>query len=343
MKIVCVEEHTVDLEMQSAALPLLRTEAPYLAAISLEESEPRSPHRAARVAMKEAVGLGLDLGEGRIKEMDAAGIQMQIVSSGTPAQFVPKEQAVAMTRALNNRLAAASAKNPSRLGGFAVLPWQDPQAAADELTRAVSELGLKGALILGRPGSAFLDHPQYLPVLQRFHALRVPLYLHPYVPVPQVQKIYYDDLLTPEVSARLSIAGWGWHNEAGVHLLRLLLSGVFERLPDLQIICGHWGEMVPFFLERLDSSISKKTTGFSRTIPEIYKDHVWVTPSGLFSLPHFQFIQSVVGVDRILWSTDYPYFRMDSAREFLLNLPVSEADKEKIAFRNAERLFRIKV
>lgn len=341
MKIICVEEHTFDMEIQNAARPLLQEEAPYIAFQSLRESVPRNPHRPVRVAIRDAVPLGLDLGEARIKEMDAQGIQMHIVSYSMPAQLVPMDQAIPMIRTANDRLAAASAQNPDRLGGFAVLPWQDPQAAADELTRAVNELGLKGALIIGRPGKNFLDDPRYMPVLRKFQELQVPIYLHPFNPVPQVYEHYFDGL-PPEISAELALGGWGWHHEAGIHVLRLLLSGIFEKLPGLQIISGHWGEMVPFFLERLDFVITQEITGFSRSISDIYRSNVWVTPSGMFDLPHFEFIHKVIGADRIIWSTDFPYLTMDGAREFLMALPISEMDKEKIAYRNAEKLLRLR-
>jgi len=155
-----------------------------------------------------------------------------------------------------------------------------------------------------------------------------------------VQKAYYGGL-SPEISAQLSLAGWGWHHEAGVHILRLILSGAFERFPDLQVISGHWGEMVPFFLQRLDDAIPQKVSGLSRTITETYKSHVWVTPSGLYDLPHFEFVRTVVGVDRIIWSTDYPYNTMDGTRQFIENLPIDDSDKEKIAHGNAEALLRI--
>ncbi len=340
MKIICIEEHAVDSEMGKAAQPALQKEAPYMAfsCTSNEACRPRNPHRPTLLTLKEATTLATDLGEGRIKAMDAEGIQMQVVSYGTPAQLAPKDQAVSLTQTANNRLAEAIAANPERLSGFGVLPWQDPRAAADELARSVNELGLKGALIVGRPGDTFLDDPRYTPVLQKLHELKIPLYVHPFHAVPEVQQAYYSGF-SPEVTAQFSLAGWGWHHEAGIHVLRLLLSGAFEKFPDLQLISGHWGEMVPFYLQRLDEVIPPKVSDLSRSISESYKSNVWVTPSGMFDLPHFEFIYKVIGPDRIMWSADYPYFTIDGTREFLENLPISEVDKEKIAHRNAEKLF----
>jgi len=139
----------------------------------------------------------------------------------------------------------------------------------------------------------------------------------------------------------IQLTGWGWHHEAGVHVLRLILSGAFEKYPGLQVISGHWGEMVPFYLHRLDDMLPPSVTGLSRTITETYLNHVWVTPSGLFDLPHFQFIYTVIGADRIIWSVDYPYLTLDGTREFLGTLPVSEQDLEKITHLNAEKLFTL--
>jgi predicted TIM-barrel fold metal-dependent hydrolase len=137
------------------------------------------------------------------------------------------------------------------------------------------------------------------------------------------------------------VVGWGWHNEAGIHVLRLILSGAFEKFPDLQVISGHWGEMAPFYLERLDDVIPPEATGLSGTISDIYRRHVWVTPSGMFGLPHFEFMHQVIGADRIIWSVDYPFLTLDGTPEFIEKLPVSQDDKEKIAYPNAEKLFSV--
>jgi uncharacterized protein len=338
MKIVCIEEHAVDLELAKVTGPVLMKEAPYMAFSCTENVvQPYNPHRPMHRTLQEANTLAADLGEGRIKAMDAEGVQMQVVSYGTPAQLAPRDQAVSLTQEANNRLAKAITSNPGRLSGFAVLPWQDPKAAAGELARSVNELGLKGALIVGRPGDTFLDDPRYLPVFQKLHDLKAPLYVHPFYAMPVVQKAYYSGF-SPEVTAQFSLAGWGWHHEAGIQVLRLLLSGIFEKFPGLKLISGHWGEMVPFFLERLDDTIPPKVSGLSRSISETYKSNVWVTPSGMFDLAHFEFIYKIMGPDRIMWSVDYPYVTMDGTREFLENLPIGEFDKEKIAHRNAESL-----
>lgn len=222
------------------------------------------------------------------------------------------------------------------------MPLSDPQAAAAELERAVKTLGFKGALIIGRPDkeAVFLDAPQYMPVLAKAGELRVPLYLHPGFPCREVQSVYYGGF-NPVVTARLSSYGWGWHNEAGIQVLRLIISGAFDTVPGLTVIAGHWGEMVPFFLDRLNASLPKEITGLKRTITETFKDQVYVTPSGMFTLPHFKFILDVLGADRILYSVDYPYLPNGGARKFLETAPISQAEKEQIAHGNARRLLRL--
>ncbi|WP_245213896.1 amidohydrolase family protein [Rhodoferax sp. AJA081-3] len=277
------------------------------------------------------------MGSSRVADMDTAGITMQVLSHGGYPQLLPAAHAIDLTRAANDKLAQAAQANPTRFAGFATLPWQAPEAAARELERAVNELGLKGALINGRPGDTFLDDARYAPILAAFDTLKVPLYVHPGLPLSAVQAPYYGGF-ERELGARLAMFAWGWHNEAGIQVVRMLLAGVFDRYPRLQVISGHWGEMVPFFLQRLEDSIPLEASGLQRPIVQTYREHVYVSPSGMLTLPHFQFIYSLMGADRILYSIDYPYQSLDGARAFIERLPVSRADKALIAHGNAERL-----
>lgn len=343
MKIICVEEHTSDPDLLKAGQPKQEADAKYFTEVgsyfkgSLDDGDDQRPKT---VDFQTSAKLLTDRNGGRLATMDEHGIDMQILSYSNPSQNAPPDVQVQLTRQANDRLAEAVRANPSRFRGFACLPWTHPAAAAEELERAVKELGFVGALLLGRPGDTFLDDPRYDSVLAKLAELRVPLYLHPGYPLPQVQQPYYGGLGT-QVTARLSLFGWGWHNEAGVHLLRLLLSKKFDQFPDLQVISGHWGEMVPFYLDRLDDSIPQAVSGLSRSITETFKQHVYVTPSGMMSLPQFEFIHKVVGADRILYSVDYPFLTLAGARRFLETVPVSQGDKEKIAHGNAELLFRM--
>ena len=270
--------------------------------------------------------------------MDRHGIDMQVLSYSNPTQLAPAGEAVELARTANDRLARAMRANPTRFGGFCTLPWQHPRDAADELDRAVNELGFVGTLLVGSPGDTFLDDPRYEPVLAKLDELKVPIYGHPGTPMPQVQSTYYGGL-GAVISARLSAFGWGWHNEAGIQVIRMILSGLFEKFPNLQVISGHWGEMVPFYLQRMEDMMPVDATSLSRTITDTYKAHVWVTPSGMLNAPHFEFIRMVLGTDRIIYSVDYPYLSNTGSREFLENLPIGEDEKERIAYRNAEALF----
>ncbi len=340
MRIIVVEEHAFDAGLAKATEKPQAAEAGYLKELGKDTGEeaPSSTGRPAIRSFRDFTGLAFDMGDGRIAEMDAHDIDMQVLSYSNPTQLAPAGEALDLARAANDRLAAAVRAHPGRFAGLATLPWQDPRAAAAELERAVKELGLKGTLIIGRPGGTFLDDKRYRPVLEMLNTLRVPLYVHPGLPLTQVQQPYYGGL-KEAVTARLSLFGWGWHAEAGVHVVRMILSGTFDRFPGLQVISGHWGEMVPFYLQRMDDAMSRQVTGLSRSITDTYRSQVFVTPSGMLTLPHFAFIHEVLGADRIIHSVDYPYLTNTGARGFIERLPIGKDDKERIAHGNAEALF----
>ena len=340
MKLICVEEHVLDPAIGGATQALVSAQAPYLPDWGSRVVDGRhvmDPSRPHVIAPSESARKALEMGAPRLADMDEARISMQVLSYGGFPQLLPAAQAIDLNRAANDRLARAAQAHPTRFAGFATLPWQAPEAAARELERAVKELGLKGALINGRPGDTFLDDGRYAPILAAFDELNVPLYVHPGLPLPAVQAPYYGGF-ERELGARLAMFAWGWHNEAGIQVVRMLLAGVFDRYPRLQVISGHWGEMVPFFLQRLEDSIPQEASGLKRPIVQTYREHVLVSPSGMLTLPHFQFIHTLMGAERILYSIDYPYQSLDGARAFIERLPVSDADKALIAYGNAERL-----
>ncbi len=345
MKIICVEEHTIDQDLLKAGQTKQQSEAAYFKEVGISfpgKLKDGDDKRPMALDFEITAKLAAEMGTGRIEEMDKHGIDMQILSCSNPPQDTPADQEILLTQNANDKLSKAVRANPSRFGAFASLPWQHPEAAAQELERAVKELGFVGAMLLGRPDQVFLDDPRFEPILDKLNELRVPIYLHPGYPLQQVQQPYYSGL-DKHVTARLSLFAWGWHNEAGVQLLRVLLSKKFDQFPYLQVISGHWGEMVPFYLQRLDDMLPQDVTGLSRSITDTFKEHVYVTPSGMMNLPHFEFIHKVVGANRILYSIDYPYLNLAGARRFLETLPGSEEDKENIAHRNAEALFRLSV
>jgi predicted TIM-barrel fold metal-dependent hydrolase len=279
-----------------------------------------------------------DLGEGRLASMDASGIDLQVISHTTPGvQHLDGATAVPLAREANDMLAAAVREHPDRFAGFATLPTSDPAAAADELSRAVGELGFLGAMVNGHTGGRFLDDIDFAPLLEGFERLDVPLYLHPTEPVPAVRETYYEGF-EPTVTWFLSAAAWGWHSETALHVLRMVLGGVFDRHPGLRVIVGHMGEMLPFMLQRIDDNLPPRVTGLDRLPSEYILDHVVITSSGLFSVPPLRCALDVFGLERVLFSIDWPYAPNEEGRRLLDEAPLSGDDLELFAHGNAERV-----
>ncbi|HEX9412720.1 MAG TPA: amidohydrolase family protein [Ktedonobacterales bacterium] len=282
-----------------------------------------------------------DLETLRLQDMDASGIDLQVISDiGTSLAPRPGDEGVQLTRESNDQVAAACAAHPDRFAAFATLPMTEPGAAVDELERAVHSLGLKGAMIFGTTDGRFLDDPAFLPVLERAAALSVPIYLHPTTPPAPVREAYYSGL-DPAVGFVLSTSGWGWHSEVGIHALRLILAGVFDRLPTLQIIIGHMGEMIPFMLARIDDTLTPLAKQLQRPVPDYFLRNFHITTSGFFTDPPLLLAMQVMGADRIMFSVDYPFSTNEQGRAFLDHASLSPADKEKISHLNAERLLRL--
>lgn len=283
-----------------------------------------------------------DVDEGRIAAMDAAGIDMQVLSLTSPGvEQLDAGDALALARSANDNVAAAVHRHPDRFAGFAALPTAAPDAAAAELERTVKEYGFKGALINGHTRGRYLDDSFFWPILERAEALQVPLYLHPTPPPQAVSEVYYKGNYAAEVTALLTTAAWGWHIETALHVIRLILSGAFDRYPRLQLVIGHLGETLPFMIPRLDLGLPPPVTKLARPVSAYLRENIHYTFSGFNYLPAFLDLLLQVGVDRIMFSADHPYAAMAQARAFLDQLPVSPADKERIAHGNAERLLRI--
>ncbi|MGX2951344.1 amidohydrolase family protein [Ursidibacter sp. B-7004-1] len=341
LKIIAVEEHIQSPVLARASMPAILQQAPYLTDWGKDVVDKVTDlSRPQVIASDLSLGKLFEIGQNRLNEMNEYGIDMQMLSYAGIPQAIDGKESLHIIQTANNHLAEMVKSNPNRFGGFATLPWHDVGAATDELERCVNELGLKAVLINGRPSMDFLDHERYLPILQRLSELEIPLFLHPGLPFHHIQQTYYQGF-NREVSARFSMFGWGWHNECGIQLIRLILAGIFDKCPKLQVISGHWGELVPYYLQRLDDSIPQEATGLSRTISQTYREHIYVTPSGMLSLPHLEFIRAFMGSERILFSVDYPYLSLNGARKWLEDLPISQQEKENIAFRNAERLFKL--
>jgi predicted TIM-barrel fold metal-dependent hydrolase len=282
-----------------------------------------------------------DLGTGRLADMDATGISMQVLSHTGPAtQTLDAASAVPLAREANDALAQAVAAHPDRFAGFATLPTPDPRAAASELERAVTTLGFKGALINGHTHGRFLDDRAFWPILETAEGLGVPIYLHPTEPVAAVRDAYYAGF-DPAVSQLLATSGWGWHIETGLHALRLILAGVFDRFPRLQFIIGHMGEAVPFMLARTNTVLNQSVTRLPRSVEDYFLAHFHVTNSGFFTNPPLLCTLPVVGIDRMLFAVDYPFSTNEEGIGFLDTAPLSQEDRERIAHGNAERLLRL--
>ncbi len=326
MRIVALEEH--------CTFPALtaRIGAEHIRARGLTPGGLQPPIVARREQLQ-------DLGANRLADMDAAGISMQVLSvAQAGADLVPGEDGAALARDINDALARTVADHPERYAAFTHLPSSAPELAADELERCVTQHKFLGGMVNGTTGGLFLDDAKFEPLLARFERLGVPLYIHPAPPPPAVREVYYDRL-PGHSSLLLSIAGWGWHSETAIHVLRLVLSGTLDRHPGLKLIIGHMGEGLPAMFARCDQVFADEARDrLSRTVTQTITDQVWVTTSGFFSLPPLMALLMTFGADRVLFSVDYPFSPNLRGTEFLHGLPIPESDKMKLAHGNADRL-----
>lgn len=283
----------------------------------------------------------VDVGDARIADMDAAGIDMQVLSPNAPSvQVLEPALAVEVARRTNDRLAEIVAAHPDRFAGFATVPTPDPAGAVVELERSIKELGLKGAIVHGHSRGHFLDDKRFWPVLECAEDLGVPIYLHP-APPPEAVMIAYFSGLDEEVGRALSTSAWGWHVETGMHALRLVVAGVFDRFPRLQIMLGHMGENIPFSLARADSTLGRVTRHLERPVADYFHENFYITTSGYITFPPLLCALLVFGADRLMFSVDFPFADNKSATEFLAAAPISPPDRHKIAHGNVERLLHL--
>ena len=283
----------------------------------------------------------LDCSAGRIADMDAAGIDVQVLSlAGAGLDLLDREVASYVARATNDTLHAIMDEYPGRFEAFSTLNLQEPEKAATEFVRCVQTLGFKGAMVHGTTRGSFLDDPRFTPIFEAAQHLDVPIYLHPAPPPPAVKQAYFSGL-PGEVGSLLSTAGWGWHVETGMHCLRLMVAGVFDRFPKLKIIIGHMGEDLPYSIARADSVLSRNSHRLQRTISEYFCENFWITTSGYFTRPPLQCAIDVVGIDRVLFSIDYPFSPNEVGRTFLDSLELSPEDMAKLTHANAEKLLKI--
>ncbi len=306
-----------------------------------EQSLPPGAHRGSdreKILGFDVVAELLDLGASRIAAMDAAGIDLQVISHNQPGcQALDAGAAVPLAREVNDFLFEAVKRHPNRFAGLAALPTADPAASVKELDRAVTTLGFKGAMINGHTKGSFLDDKKYWPIFECAQALGVPIYLHPSVPHPAVTKAYFDGY--PE----LALAAWGFGIDTGAHFLRLVFAGVFDAFPKLTFILGHLGEGLPFMLHRINDQtrLAAGRRGLKRSPAQYLTENLVVTLSGNFSGPAFLCTVQAMGIDNVLFSVDWPYESNTGAVEFLKRQPLSAEDLAKVAHRNAERVLRL--
>ena len=289
----------------------------------------------------------------RIRLMDAAGIDLQVLSHVQPGiQILPDaeaELATDVSREVNDWLAEVIAVHPNRFAGFAMLPTQSSTDAADELQRAVRDLGFVGALVNGHTNGRYLDEPAFDVLLDRAESLGVPIYIHPTDPPPAVSDVYYapfDSALAPT---------WGWPVETGTHLLRLICAGVFDRHPNLKIIVGHMGELLPYCFTRLNLGMTmagwlatpgQRNQGARHAVMRnnvgyYLRKNVFITSSGVFDVPVFDCARAMLGLNNLMFSVDYPFQDNFAAMEFLERCDLRPDDKERFAHATAESLLRL--
>jgi len=281
----------------------------------------------------------LDIGSGRIEHMDEHGIDMQILSITAPGvQVLDASTATRLAAASNDRLIEAIASFPARLAGLAAIAPQSPARAAAELARVASSPGIKGAIVNSHTRGEYLDSPKYAPILEAAQALALPLYLHPREPSPAMVRPYLD--------YGLYFAGWGFAAEAGLHAMRLIMSGTFDRFPKLTIVLGHMGEAIPFWLQRIDNRYQLQmrigaAPKLNRLPSEYFRDNFVITTSGVCSPAALELSLKVLGAESILFAADYPYESVAEAVEFMDGVDIDEGDRERIYWRNAVRVFHL--
>jgi len=317
--VIALEEHFMDAEVKAKLAPA-------------DAGLGAPPHIAGRLA---------DLGALRLKEMDEGGIDIQVLSPGAPSvQKMDPESAVTIARRANDRLNEACRAHPKRFAAFTILPTPAPKAAADELERTVTKYGFKGAMIHGLTVGVFHDDKRFWPIYERAQALEVPIYIHPSYPHPAVIEAYYKEYLAdwPVIAS----AGWGFTVETATQGIRMVLSGMFDAYPKLQIILGHLGEGLPFSLWRINQAFQRRgNKAADKSFRDVFREHFHVTTSGNFSDTALQCCIAELGIDRVMFSVDYPFVENPPGVAWIAALALDAADKEKILSGNAKRLMRM--
>lgn len=298
----------------------------------------RSEHPQPRSVIEKISSLG----DSRLQDMDDTGVDKQVLALTAPGTQVLDVQTAKWAAELtNDRLAEAVAAHPDRYAALAAVGLEDSSSAIAELDRAVNTLGLKGLIVNSHVKGRYLDHPDFFPILESAADLDVPVYLHP--------QTLPGDVIKPWQEAGLDGAVWGFAAETGLHLLRMITSGLFDRLPNLRVVCGHLGEGLPFFMSRIDHMHAKQVASgrydsikpLNQRPSEYLKSHIWLTTSGMAWEPAISFTRQVVGADRVMYAMDYPYQFVAQEVADQDALPYSDEEKADFFQGIAERVFKL--
>lgn len=283
----------------------------------------------------------LDVGEIRLKDMDENGVAFQVVSHAPGAGDLPLRSC----QQANDQLRDYITEHPSRLAGFAVLPMSSPKDAALELRRSIQELGFVGALVDNHVNGKHYDATEYWTIFATAQELNVPIYLHPNYPALS-QKNLYQGNYTLGAENGLGSSAFGWHSDCGLHILKLFAAGLFDEYPSLKIIIGHFGEMLPFMLERIEA-LCHRWGKRERSFQDVWNTNIWITTSGVWSLAPLACILRNTRMDRILYSVDYPFQKSEVGLKWMQDLQqsglVTQSELEQVAYRNAEQLLGLKI
>ncbi len=281
----------------------------------------------------------LDIGAGRIAHMDSIGVDMHVLSLTSPGvQVFEASLATRLAAASNDALAAAVQAHPTRFAGLAAVAPQDPPVAAREIERAARALGLNGLIINSHTMGEYLDAPRYRPIFEAAQAFDMPIYLHPREPAPS--------MVSPFLDYGLYFAGWGFAAETGLHAMRLIMSGLFDRFPKLRMVLGHMGEGIPFWLQRIDNRyLLEVKIGAVDELPKLpsqyFLDNFVITTAGVTSMPALRLCLDVLGAERILFAADFPYEDDAEAVRFMDGADVTGDERKQIYETNACRVFKL--
>ena len=335
MRVITIEEHYADKRINDAVAKY--GSSTNLADFSKEVRDAYNSMRFTGEYLTDSDRLRLDF-------MRKQKVDVQVLSYTNPVpDTVPKAEAVRICKQANDILAGIVEKHPDRFSAFATLPMADPEEAAKELERCVKELGFVGALITGPWQGKFYDDPMFFPIFKKAAELDVPISWHPEFTAAKIQNYYYLSENYPlKAGMMFATAGFGWHLDVGLHVTRLVLSGIFDKLPNLKFICGHWGETIPSMLDRMDQIMRPEVTGLKKKISDYFHENIYFTPSGILSKSQLEYMVKEFGAERIIWALDYPYIPFESCSlDFLTDSDLTEKEKELIAHGNAERILHL--